>query len=220
MQSVFGGTTSMAANNLYQSNQQTFIPTNQIQIPKPPDYTEILSAASLESDPSPLFTSEVTARSGAAATQLKPYVASEINQDTLLPPSFLIDWHNVSPLVTVPELKQYLRLLASFDVYLRHVISSNEDVAIPIDDSKFLPVFEKCVPMFDTWATETLARNAGRAWTLRDPSDLPSIEILMVWHAYLTNPRWYFEDSARLGKLGPLPLALVVSLHRFTFHLS
>ncbi|KAJ9122294.1 hypothetical protein QFC22_001715 [Naganishia vaughanmartiniae] len=201
----------MAANNLYQPNQRrTLIPSNQTQLPQPADYMELLSAECFESDPPPLFTSQGNpTSSGQAQAPVKPHTASEINPDTLLPPSFFVDWHKVSPLITVPELQQYLKLLGSFHAYLQHVFPATKDTTTASDDSRFIPVFEKAATMFDTWATEALARNAGRGWTIRDPSDLPSIEVLMAWHAYLTNPRWYFEDSARLGKLCPFPLELV-----------
>ncbi|KAI4735106.1 hypothetical protein E4T50_14377 [Aureobasidium sp. EXF-12298] len=48
-----------------------------------------------------------------------------------------------------------------------------------------------------------------------DAANLPSIDVLMVWHSYMLNPRAYLEDCARQGRMRlwhtPFPLQVVAN---------
>ncbi|KAI5365237.1 Putative Glycine-rich domain-containing protein [Septoria linicola] len=61
------------------------------------------------------------------------------------------------------------------------------------------------------WADRTTIETEGRQGTLCDTattkgsifsaSDLPPIDVLMVWHAYQLNPRCYLEDCTRFSRM-------------------
>ena len=35
----------------------------------------------------------------------------------------------------------------------------------------------------------------------KDPSTLPPVDVLMVWHSHMLNPRAYLEDCLRNGQM-------------------
>ncbi|KAJ2921921.1 hypothetical protein H1R20_g15174, partial [Candolleomyces eurysporus] len=53
---------------------------------------------------------------------------------------------------------------------------------------------------FDLWARSLQSKDALQP--LEDV--LPPLDVLMVWHSYMLNPRWYTEDSQRILACKPL----------------
>lgn len=199
----------MASNNLYQPNQRSRIIPIQQHVMDPPSYTKVLTATSFQSDLLPAFATRDPTSSGATAAHPTPYHESDIDSDTLLPPAFLVDWQKVTPLITVPELRQYIKLLGSFSNLMRHALKGKNLAEAGDDAQEF---FSRASNDFDAWATmNRTSSNSARSRPL-EAGRLPTLEVLMAWHAYTTNPRWYFEDGTRLGKLPPFPLELVVSV--------
>lgn len=195
----------MASNNLYQPNQRSRVITIRQHVMDPPSYTKVLTANSFQADPAPAFSTEDPPSLGGTAAHPAPYQESEIDSDTLLPPAFLVDWQKVGPLVTVLELQQYLNLLGTFSRLLRHALKGKSLAEAGDEAQDFL---NRASDDFDVWAkTNRTPRNSTRS-RLPESDRLPSLEVLMAWHAYTTNPRWYFEDGTRLGKLPPFPLEL------------
>jgi hypothetical protein len=207
MQQIFGGTTYMASNNLYQPNQRSRVLTFRQDVLDPPSYTKVLSATSFQADPPPAFSSVDPVSSGGAVPHPAPYQESSIDSDTLLPPAFLIDWQNVTPLITVPELRQYVKVLGSFSKLVRHAL---EGKCLSEASGDAQDLFSRASLAFDFWATANRCGKGSRIKAL-ESDQLPTLEILMAWHAYTANPRWYFEDGTRLGKLPPFPLEMAVS---------
>ncbi|KAJ2912587.1 hypothetical protein MD484_g7832, partial [Candolleomyces efflorescens] len=56
------------------------------------------------------------------------------------------------------------------------------------------------VERFDVWARSLKPKDVLRP--LEDT--LPPLDVLMVWHSYMLNPRWYAEDSQRILACKPL----------------
>lgn len=207
MQQIFGGNTYSAANNLYQPNYRIASVKLETPVADVPTYTNILSAASFQSDPPPTFSQADPTLSGGNLTQPASYDASGIESQSLLPSGFLVDWHKVKPLITVSELRHYIKLLAAFDNLLQHVRQTSGTTGT--SDERCTAFFASAAYAFDNWASGHRESKSSARPTIR-PDALPSLEVLMAWHAYLIKPRWYYEDEVRLGSLGPFPLAMAV----------
>lgn len=121
MQQIFGGNTYSAANNLYQPNYRIANVNVQAPVSNVPSYTKILSAAAFQSDPPPTFSTTDPLLAGGYSARPAPYDGPEIGTRSFLPPGFLVDWHKIKPLITVPELRQYVKLLGAFSTLLQHV---------------------------------------------------------------------------------------------------
>ncbi|KAG1765635.1 hypothetical protein EDD22DRAFT_774772 [Suillus occidentalis] len=135
--------------------------------------------------------------------QLPPYSTlpqpePELPQYTL-PETFNIGRFSTRHLVRPDQLKAHLQLLAAFSHLKQRVVASESIIAGLESDS------EKRWVWFVNLAVERFER-----WCLTiKQSDiveqrLPPIDVTMVWHAYLLNPSWYAEDTARISKLKPL----------------
>ncbi|CAG7854222.1 SubName: Full=Uncharacterized protein {ECO:0000313/EMBL:CCA67541.1} [Serendipita indica DSM 11827] len=133
---------------------------------------------------------------------------------TELPPTFPIGVHRTAPLVNVTELQAHLRLLGAIsklksDVQTRGVSARSKDTA-------WVVFVNRAVFRFFEWV--------NALWIPSEPgldeTRVPPLDVLMVWHTYLLNPRTYFEDSQRmesvyannLRKLAEMPLTLIASL--------
>lgn len=208
MQQVFGGNTYLASNNLYQPNYRINTTTVQTPIVDVPSYTKILCATSFQSNPLPAFANTYPVISGQGTSPTASYDASEFDTDSFLPPGFLVDWHKIPPLITVPELKQYVKLLGAFENLLKHV---RDTALIGTDEQKCKAFYATATCAFEAWASGHRTSGVGTRPAMK-PEDLPSLEVLMAWHAYMVSPRWYFEDGVRLGSLGAFPLSIIVSM--------
>ncbi|OBZ74115.1 hypothetical protein A0H81_06465 [Grifola frondosa] len=104
-----------------------------------------------------------------------------------------------SPLVDVHQLKAHLSLLRAFRA-LRIAIEAGEGVhlpelVIPLDGAHRWAWFVGlAVDRFQAWVSTV------QVTTLNDwiRNELPPLDVLMVWHAYMLNPGWYAEDCERL----------------------
>ncbi|KAJ9094217.1 hypothetical protein QFC20_006950, partial [Naganishia adeliensis] len=174
-----------------------------IHRPKPkddtPPYAEHLTRSSTQSNGRPSYTA-----------------APSINKNTLLPASFKIGKHEVSPLVTVPEMKRHLRLLATFDALRTRVRTTPESTGDLLDaDTRWTVFCTRAEKRFESWVEELAAKRGEDAGPLTERDGLPGLDVMMVWHAYMLNPRRYYEDCLRdprlerVGKLGEFPLDLV-----------
>ncbi|KAG8781171.1 hypothetical protein FRC20_009019 [Serendipita sp. 405] len=142
---------------------------------------------------------------------------------TELPLEFRVGNESVSPLVTITAAQAHLRLLAAFDKLKRDVygthssLSEEESNEIPCDPHRAWVVFvNRAVHRFDQFMS-------GK-WTSDFPgwseAAIPPLDVIMVWHTYLLNPRTYYEDSIRrttpfarrLAAMESMPLTLIASL--------
>ncbi|KAH8930192.1 hypothetical protein BT69DRAFT_989039 [Atractiella rhizophila] len=162
-------------------------------------------------------TSNSSATTSPSATQ---------TSQVILPPSFRIGKYEVAPVVDVDQLRAHLRLLGAFYKLREEKVKGTE----VIDSIDVFPSFDPVaaatlmegldkgftrVPPEVTWGIY-LSQAVGRfeLWyhkVVCDPDGtlgnkrLPPLDVLMVWHAYLLNPKAYFEDSLlRWEKLAEL----------------
>lgn len=150
----------------------------------------------------------------AASTAIPP----SIDKATLLPPTFKVGKLKTKPFVTVPELKLHLRLLAAFDALQQRVRATPETGGGVLDgDTRWSVFCTRAEKRYERWLQELFVTE-GDVEEVLEKGGLPGLEVLMVWHAHMLNPRRYYEDSkrdprfGRLAEVGAFPLKLVVSL--------
>ncbi|PPR01105.1 hypothetical protein CVT24_000401 [Panaeolus cyanescens] len=103
-----------------------------------------------------------------------------------------------APLVSIPHIKGHLALLEAFhklksDVESQSFASLEEKVPQE-KDRKWGWFVALAVERFDMWCRK-LVHDVDhlKPWT----DVMPPIDVLMVWHSYMLNPRWYGEDVNR-----------------------
>lgn len=169
-------------------------------------------------DDTPPYAEHLT-RFSTQSTGPPSYAAApSISKETLLPASFKIGKHHVAPFITVPEMKRHLRLLAAFDALRTRVRKTKESTGDVLDENTRWTVFStRAEKRFEDWVEELFALRDDDSGPLTERDELPGLDVVMVWHAYMLNPRRYYEDCLRdprlerLGQLGEFPLDLVVS---------
>ncbi|KAF8076953.1 hypothetical protein FPV67DRAFT_1473294 [Lyophyllum atratum] len=126
--------------------------------------------------------------------------------------TFPIGSQTTEPLVFVSEVRGHLALLHAFAT-LRWQVDAYDITAqwavpfVPQDtDMKWAWFVGLAVERFSAWCNTLGDHDAGRPAV----DFLPPLDVLMVWHAYMLNPRWYSEDTIRipalrfLAKVGPI----------------
>ena len=99
---------------------------------------------------------------------------------------------------------------------------STPEVLAKLSEKRWAIYVSRAVDRFATWADMLLPNNEmikrerlereGNNGTLCDPNSktppldfkreyMPPVDVLMVWHAYMLNPRAYLEDCLRLGRM-------------------
>ncbi|KAG8809140.1 hypothetical protein FRC17_003598 [Serendipita sp. 399] len=84
-------------------------------------------------------------------------------------------------------------------------------------DSAWVVFVNKAVYRFFAWASATWNRTSSPALS---ETYIPPLDVIMVWHTYLLNPRAFFEDSRRMSNpyctnlvaIEEMPLTLISSL--------
>ncbi|CAL1714287.1 unnamed protein product [Somion occarium] len=122
------------------------------------------------------------------------------------PKSYKIGSHTLgSPLVDVDQLKAHLALLHAFKLLRTDIQSkSAEELKLPrvvnlLDENKRWAWFVGlAVERFQRWVKTVKYTSEISEWI---EQELPPLDVLMVWHAYLLNPIWYHEDCKRLPAL-------------------
>ncbi|KAA1466623.1 hypothetical protein DENSPDRAFT_46315 [Dentipellis sp. KUC8613] len=103
------------------------------------------------------------------------------------------------PLVQMDHLKCHLNLLRAFHL-LREQVEAGTDERLPASaramekDQRWAWFVGLAVERFDRWAKKTRAVQDIVEWLT---TEVPPIDVWMVWHAYLLNPRSYAEDCSR-----------------------
>ncbi|KAF8967533.1 hypothetical protein BDZ97DRAFT_1916819 [Flammula alnicola] len=139
--------------------------------------------------PPPSYYKSLSGRPGEVDRELPSYHA---------PTTFAIgSTRTTEPLVKVAEVKDHLALLHSF-AQLKNDVTASKIVAehMPSDNERRWSWFVGiAVERFDIWCHNLKAKDARN-----EPMEiiLPPIDVIMVWHAYMLNPRWYAEDCLRV----------------------
>ncbi|RXW20046.1 hypothetical protein EST38_g5818 [Candolleomyces aberdarensis] len=104
--------------------------------------------------------------------------------------------------VDIEQIKGHLALLNAFSNLKTQVEGLNLNIKnMPEDREKRWAWFvELAVERFDVWARSLKSKDALQP--LEDT--LPPLDVLMVWHSYMLNPRWYTEDGQRILQCKPL----------------
>ncbi|PVF99605.1 hypothetical protein CPB86DRAFT_282277 [Serendipita vermifera] len=135
---------------------------------------------------------------------------------TELPDHLPIGQNNVRPLVNVAELQAHLKLLAAFYELKREVQGQKDGVAVDDNDQAWLVFVNRAVHRFFAWTSAK--------WNLSSPGlspdMMPPLDVMMVWHTYLLNPRSYYEDQSRMSNayaenlqtLHNMPLTMLATL--------
>ncbi|RXW12207.1 hypothetical protein EST38_g13647 [Candolleomyces aberdarensis] len=100
-------------------------------------------------------------------------------------------------LVNIDQIKGHLTLLNAFSNLKTEVegLGSDSIHDMPEDPEKRWAWFVGlAAERFDVWARCLQSKDALQP--LEDT--LPPLDVLMVWHSYMLNPRWYTEDSQRI----------------------
>ncbi|KAJ3557422.1 hypothetical protein NM688_g1483 [Phlebia brevispora] len=110
-----------------------------------------------------------------------------------------------TPLVQVSHLKAHLCLLRAIHD-LKQTVTAGEDSRIPPQVSALEPwkrwtwFVSLAVERFERWLT-TMQPSPLSQWI---QEELPPVDVLMVWQAYMLNPIWYAEDCDRIPMLRKL----------------
>ncbi|KAF6750970.1 hypothetical protein DFP72DRAFT_1172599 [Ephemerocybe angulata] len=124
------------------------------------------------------------------------------------PTSFTIGGKETSKvLVDVPEMKGHLALLRAFEALKTEVCAWEPESQgglqdMPFNDDKRWAWFVGlAAERFDAWC-RSLPLDSSSLGPLQNA--LPPIDVVMVWHSYMLNPRWYAEDAQRIPACKPL----------------
>ncbi|KIM19495.1 hypothetical protein M408DRAFT_50053, partial [Serendipita vermifera MAFF 305830] len=135
---------------------------------------------------------------------------------TELPETFPIGALRTRPLVNVAELQAHLKLLGAIHRLKQTVQAQENGIAAKNKDQAWVIFVNRAVHRFYLWAMSSWTR--ASPWL--DETIIPPLDIIMVWHSYLLNPRTYYEDSQRmdtaycmnLQAIQNMPLLLIASL--------
>ncbi|TFK46966.1 hypothetical protein OE88DRAFT_1637188 [Heliocybe sulcata] len=113
------------------------------------------------------------------------------------------------PFVDTYQLKLHLRLLRAFHD-LRVTVQNIDATRLPpgvdkIDASlRWAWFLHLAVERFERWVS-TLPSSSGREGPAWYELEVPPLDVLLVWHAYILNPTWYTEDGLRIESISALP---------------
>ncbi|KAF8320657.1 hypothetical protein DL93DRAFT_2093994 [Clavulina sp. PMI_390] len=134
-----------------------------------------------------------------------------------LPPTFKIGKLYTTPLISVAQVKSHLLVLGAFCRLRRRVL----DEPSPIDpfmreDVKWTLFLTRAALRFELWVHEVVSKDArrrGEMPLLLQEYEIPPLDVLLFWHAYLLSPVSYFHDCEamypQLRQIGPFPLTSI-----------
>ncbi|KAG8785422.1 hypothetical protein FRC16_001948, partial [Serendipita sp. 398] len=135
---------------------------------------------------------------------------------TELPTHFPIASFKPAPLVSVTELLAHLRLLGAFHKLKQDVQSQAEGIATTNKELGWVVFVNRAVYRFFEWTAATWNKSSPALGEMY----IPPLDVIMVWHTYLLNPRAFFEDARRMSTtyctnliaIEDMPLTLISSL--------
>ncbi|KAG8982677.1 hypothetical protein FRB90_006634, partial [Tulasnella sp. 427] len=140
--------------------------------------------------------------------------------DDKVPNHFKINDKYLKVQVMPSDLQAHLVLLGAFH-RLREEVRTVKGVKadIPMEpDDRYAVFLQRAVYRFEQWATRMIGGvdddedSASHEPSRRSlgPNEVPPLDVIMVWHTYMLNPRAYFEDCLRklpgLLRVGSFPL--------------
>ncbi|KAG8927126.1 hypothetical protein FRC01_007979 [Tulasnella sp. 417] len=136
--------------------------------------------------------------------------------DDKLPNHFKINNQYVKAQVLPSELQAHLVLLGAFYRLREEVRTFKGKVDLSMEpDERWAVFLQRAVYRFEQWAVRMIGGEGqeevlGEGPKVLAPNEVPPLDVLMVWHTYMLNPRTYYEDCLRklpgLLRIGSLPL--------------
>ncbi|KAG8913387.1 hypothetical protein FRC01_004573 [Tulasnella sp. 417] len=136
--------------------------------------------------------------------------------DSKLPNHFKINNQYVKAQVLPSELQAHLVLLGAFHRLREEVRTFKGKADIPMEpDERWAVFLQRAVYRFEQWVVRMIGGEGqeevlGEGPKVLSPNEVPPLDVLMVWHTYMLNPRTYYEDCLRklpgLLRVGSLPL--------------
>lgn len=142
--------------------------------------------------------------SGTSAP-LNSFVSSRGINDKL-PNHFKINNNYVLPQLMPSDLEAHLVLLGAFHRLKEEVLSLKGVKAdIPMEPEERWAVFlQRAVYRFEQWAIRMIGGEGEDDEESKEskprvlkPNEVPPLDVMMVWHTYMLNPRTYHEDCIR-----------------------
>ncbi|KAF9535191.1 hypothetical protein CPB83DRAFT_924921 [Crepidotus variabilis] len=102
-----------------------------------------------------------------------------------------------APLVSIQEIKGHLALLNAFAELKNEVdgVTATTIHGVTLDKERRWGWFVGCaVERFDKWCRALRPEHAAEKAEII----MPPLDVIMVWHAYMLNPRWFAEDAKRI----------------------
>ncbi|KAG8933519.1 hypothetical protein FRC01_008602, partial [Tulasnella sp. 417] len=183
----------------------------------PPSYTPITSQA-------PAYAAPSTA-TGGGSDVLPGYDGSNAPPSTFIPAQgideklpnhFKINNQYAKAQVMPSELQAHLVLLGAFHRLREEVRTFKGSSDVPMKPEERWAVFlQRAVYRFEQWAVRMIGGEGqeevvGDAPRVLTPNEVPPLDVIMVWHTYMLNPRTYYEDCLRklpgLLQIGSFPL--------------
>ncbi|KAF8320656.1 hypothetical protein DL93DRAFT_2163647 [Clavulina sp. PMI_390] len=145
-----------------------------------------------------------------------------------LPPTFKIGTRYTTPLISVAQVKSHLLLLGAFCRLRRRVFEEPSPIDPSMrEDVKWVLFLTRAALRFELWVRCVVckdARRRGEMPLLLQEYEIPPLDVLLCWHAYLLNPIVLFHDCEAmypaLRQIGPFPLASVahrINLQTFEY---
>ncbi|CAE6480069.1 unnamed protein product [Rhizoctonia solani] len=127
----------------------------------------------------------------------RPPTASSSNPQSL-PPTFIINQRTIGPfdLITLDEIKAHLVLLGAF-ARLEARVKSQKDVDFRGSTDELWAIYvARAVDRFAAWVSKGLPNDLDTSHPrMLNEDEVPPLDVLMAWHAYMLNPRVYYEDG-------------------------
>lgn len=133
----------------------------------------------------------------------RAFVAPQAINDKM-PEHFKVSDKYIIPSLLPSDLYAHLILLGAFHRLREEVWTQKVKSDITLQPDEQWAVFlERAVYRFECWATRLIGDGSDQpdapVTTSRElaPNELPPLDVMMVWHTYMLNPRTYYEDTLR-----------------------
>ncbi|KAG8979649.1 hypothetical protein FRB90_008032, partial [Tulasnella sp. 427] len=123
--------------------------------------------------------------------------------DDKLPNHFRVNNNYIKPQIMPSDLQAHLVLLGAFHRLREEVRTFKGKADIPMEpDERWAVFLQRAVYRFEQWAVRMIGREGqeevlGEGPKVLTPNEVPPLDVLMVWHTYMLNPRTYYEDCLR-----------------------
>ncbi|KAG8926325.1 hypothetical protein FRC01_009005, partial [Tulasnella sp. 417] len=138
-----------------------------------------------------------------------------------LPNHFKINNQYVKAQVLPSELQAHLVLLGAFYRLREEVRTFKGKADLSMEpDERWTVFLQRAIYRFEQWAVRMIGGEGqeevlGEGPRVLASNEVPPLDVLMVWHTYMLNPRTYYEDCLRklpgLLRIGSLPLMQLAS---------